>query len=123
MQRSNSVQFEAQLQDGKLPGSVLEFLQTLGMEQYAEAFEAGGVVTIDAVGDIDADLLKGMGLSKQGHITKLIKNASMLRVTLDGARDYSEDPARPGEAGGSRIEQRGSVDAISENGAAENGET
>ena len=52
------------------------------------------------VGDIDADLLKAMGLSKQGHISKLIKNASLLRVVIDGAQDYSENPVAAGEVGG-----------------------
>ena len=81
---------------------VSEWLETIGLAQYADAFHANDI-DIDLLGQLDDQILKDIGVSSAGHRLR-IRNAiaklnPIVRLAKDenGAGAASETPAASGE--------------------------
>ena len=68
---------------------VRKWLETVGLAQYANAFEANDI-DIDLLSQVDDQLLKDIGISSAGHRLR-IRNA----ITKLGAHDVDEVDRHP----------------------------
>lgn len=68
---------------------IREWLDGLGLEQYAKAFEAGAI-GLELLPELDHDVLKDLGVSVPGHRMTILKAARSL-----GSSDSEEAPKAP----------------------------
>ena len=81
---------------------VSEWLETIGLAQYADAFHANDI-DIDLLGQLDDQILKDMGVSSAGHRLRIRNAIAKLNPIVPLAKDEnaagaaSETPAGSAE--------------------------
>ena len=83
---------------------VRKWLDTIGLAQYADAFETNDL-DVDLLGQVDDQLLKDIGVSSAGHCLR-IRNA----ITKLGCALSERDRWRPADVGWSGIRRAPSSD-------------
>ena len=65
---------------------VSEWLETIGLAQYADAFHANDI-DIDLLGQLDDQILKDIGVSSAGHRLRICNAIAKLNPTVPLAKD------------------------------------
>ncbi len=73
---------------------IREWLDSLGLSQYAEAFQDGGIEW-DVLPELDHDVLKELGVTLPGHRLRILKALKDLETVSHARLDPSEPASSP----------------------------
>jgi class 3 adenylate cyclase len=86
-----------------MPIEITNWLEGLGLEQYASAFH-DNAIDAEVLRELTADDLKDLGISLVGHRRKLLAAIAALREDrpISGAPNASDEPAQSGQEAGAK---------------------
>ena len=86
-----------------MPIEITNWLQGLGLEQYASAFH-DNAIDAEVLRELTADDLKDLGISLVGHRRKLLAAIAALREDrpISGTPNASNEPAQSGQETGAK---------------------
>ncbi|KAM9358599.1 arf-GAP with Rho-GAP domain, ANK repeat and PH domain-containing protein 1 [Symphorus nematophorus] len=75
-------------------GTVLDWLSVLRLEQYSEAFQSAGLVTLRQCRNLTPDQLERMGITLPGHRRRILASLNKTHVNSDTQSDTHSQPVQ-----------------------------